>query len=378
MTDMTEIKLNPALAKEAMEARAERDLRRHKRGKRIFHTGIYVFLAVYAVFTLFPFYMLFVRSFIGTAESAELHLWIPEQREFSANARVGDLASLMGVSMRQFKEEFDIPATDFIRPGLTVAEISETYDVPEAAFLDYFATYSVFGGWRKILLGGEFLPALARTTIVTLISVVFVNILSLMTGYGLAGLKRRDQVVVYNIYLLQLVIPPMLIILPQFLLVRSIWEMIPGYDVSGSNARLLAQLGVLVLVNIKGTALSTMIYTSYISNIPHELEEAATVDGAAPWQYFLYVLLPLMRVPAASLTVIMLPIFWNDFLQPFIYVDRENTTILPLIQGFAGDFATDFQASFAALFLSLVPLVVIYLVFRGWFIRGVMSGAVKG
>lgn len=347
-------------------------------GKRFFYGGIYTLLILYALITLFPFYMLFVRSFVGTAESARLHLWIPEAREFSSDARVGDMSSLMGVSLSQLKADFGLTATDFISPSLTVEQMAAQYEIPEEELLDYFSAYSVTGGWRKILLGGEFIPALVRTTIVTIISVVLINLLSLFTGYGLAGLKRRDQVVVYNIYLLQLIIPPMLIILPQFLLVRAIWDVIPGYDVSGSTTRMLAQLGILVLINVKGTALSTMIFTSYISNIPKELEEAAVVDGAARWQYFLYVLVPLLKVPAASLTVIMLPIFWNDFLQPFIFVDREFTTILPLIQGFAGDFATDFQASFAALFLSLVPLVIIYLIFRRWFIRGVMSGAIKG
>lgn len=352
--------------------------RQRKRGKRIFHMGIYAFLAFYALITLFPFYIMFIRSFVGTAEASELHLVPPEPREFSENARIGDMASLMGVSLTQFKEDFDIPPTVFIRPSVTIGQMSEQLDIPAEELQDYFASYSVFGGWRKILLGGEFLPALLRTTVVTLISVLLINGLSLLTGYGLAGLRRRDQVIVYNLYLLQLIIPPMLIILPQFLLVRSVWDAIPGYDVSGSSTRMWVQLAILVLLNIKGTAISTMIYTSYISNIPRDLEEAAVVDGAARWQYFLFVLVPLMRVPAASLTVIMLPIFWNDFLQPFIYVDQQNTTILPLIQGFAGEFATDFQASFAALFLSLVPLVLIYLVFRRWFIRGVMSGAIKG
>lgn len=372
---MSEIRLAPIAQPSATEARVEAGPRW---GKRVFRAGVFTFFTLYALITLFPFYILFVRSFVGTAESAELHLWIPEQREFSANARIGDMASLMGVSLRQMKDDLGIPQTDFITPSVTVGEIAATYEIPEQDILDYFAAYSVFGGWRKILLGGEFLPALMRTTIVTIVSVLLINVLSLMTGYGLAGLQRRDQVIVYNLYLLQLIIPPMLIILPQFLLVRSLWEFVPGYDVAGSTSRVVSQLGVLVLVNIKGTALSTMIYTSYISSIPRELEEAATVDGASRWQYFLYVLVPLMKVPAASLTVIMLPIFWNDFLQPFIYVDRENTTILPLIQGFAGDFATDFQASFAALFLSLLPLVVIYIVFRRLFIRGVMSGAIKG
>lgn len=352
--------------------------RRRKWGRRVFRYGVYAFFTLYALITLFPFYILFVRSFVGTADSAELHLWIPEGREFSENARIGDVTAYTGVSMSQFKDDMDIPQTEFIMPNATISSLAEKYNKPASEIQAYFEDYSLIGGWHKILSGGEFIPALLRSLVVTLISLFFINVLSMLTGYGLAGLRRRDQVFVYNLYLLQMVIPPMLIILPQFFLVTSIWEHIPGYDVSRSTSRMVAQLSILVLINIRGTALSTMIYTSYISTIPRELEEATMIDGGNRWQYFLYVLVPLMRIPAASLTVIVLPIFWNDFLQPFVYTDRNNTTILPLVQSFAGEYYTDFQASFAAIFLSLIPLVVIYIIFRRWFVRGVMSGAIKG
>ncbi len=80
----------------------------------------------------------------------------------------------------------------------------------------------------------------------------------------------------------------------------------------------------------------------------------------------------------ASLTVIMLPLFWNQFLEPYVYLDPGNTTLLPLIQNYSGQYTTNYQITYTGVFVSVLPLVVVYLLLRDWFIRGVMAGAVKG
>ena len=80
----------------------------------------------------------------------------------------------------------------------------------------------------------------------------------------------------------------------------------------------------------------------------------------------------------ASLTVIFLPLIWNDFIHPFIYLDQANTTILPLIQTFSGQYSSNLQVIYTGIFLSVLPLVIIYMLFRRWFIQGALAGAVKG
>lgn len=193
----------------------------------------------------------------------------------------------------------------------------------------------------------------------------------------MAGLKRRGQNIIYNIYLLQMVIPAMLIILPQFMIVQWCVRLIPGYDTSGI-LRSAVQLLTVVLINCKGGAVSTMILTSFISAIPTEIQEAAQLDGAGQVQYIRHILFPLLKVPIASLVVIMLPQFWNQFLEPFVYLDQNNTTLLPLIQNLSGVYSTNFQILYTSIFVSIVPLAAVYLVFRSYFIEGAMAGAVKG
>ena len=182
---------------------------------------------------------------------------------------------------------------------------------------------------------------------------------------------------IYNLYLLQMVIPAVLIIIPQFLMVQWLVNRVPGADQPGV-ARYAAQLIALVLIFIKGGALSTMIFTSSITQMPAELEESAQIDGATRMQFLFRILLPLMKVPIATVAVIMLPVFWNAFFEPYVYLDNSNLTVLPLIASYGGTYSTNFQIIYTGVFVSVLPLLLVYLLLRKLFIRSVMAGAIKG
>lgn len=347
------------------------------RRRKVFELGVLVFFGVYALVTLFPFYVLFVRTFVDTKQSTELHLWIPESEALNLNVQIGNLSVYYDLDLLKFKQDMGIPATDYLPARSTLYDLMEEYSIPEEKLLDYFAPYSIYNGWISLLGSGKFWPAVLRTALITVVSIVFLNFLSICTGYGLAGMKRKDQVFWYNLYLLRAVIPPMLVILPQFLVIQWLLNLLPGYGQPGA-VRTVGQLASVILLWVRGGALPAMMMTAAIEAIPKELEEAAEVDGANRFQYFLHILLPLLKVPMASVTVIFLPMIWNDFLQPYVFLDQENTTLLPLIQTFAGQFSSNFQVIYTGVFLSALPLIVVYILFRRWFIQGVMAGAIKG
>lgn len=339
-------------------------------------------MIIYSVLTIFPFYALFIRSFVSTKDSADLHLWIPEADDVSMDAEVGNLAVFYDLDLTDLKTALGISPTEFLMARTTLREVAEQYDIPEEQIKNFFEGFYTYNGWMT-LLGGQlqsttFWGALLRTLLVTAASLFIVIVLSIFTGYGLAGLRRRDQMFVYNIYLLQMVIPAMLILLPQYQLLQWFFKLFPGYSDQGSIARTVLQLLSLVLINIKGTALSTMIFTSAISAIPRELEDSAMIDGASRLQYVRHILLPLLKVPIVSLVVIQLPLFYNQFLEPYVYLDPANSTLLPFIQNTAGQFSTNFQVIYSGIFASVVPMLVVYLIFRSFFVEGVMAGAIKG
>jgi ABC-type glycerol-3-phosphate transport system permease component len=328
-------------------------------------------LTVYALVTLFPFYVLFVRTFVGTAEATDLHLSPPPVQEIDLDAELGNLAVFYDLDIRQVKRDLDIPAGDYVSPRTKLRTIAQTYDIPPARIRAYLAPFSRYSGWIALFSAGKVWRPLVRTVVITVLSLIGINMLSVGTAYGLAGLRRRDQTVIYHLYLLHMVIPSMLIILPQFIMVQWLLSLIPGYQRAGF-ARYTTQILMLVLINVKGGALSTMLFTSYIGSIPREFEEAAMLDGASRLQYIQHVLLPLMKVPIASLTVIQLPQYWNQFLKPYVYLDPKNASLLPLVQAYAAQYTTNFQIVYTAIFVSIAPMVILFLVFRRTFIRGVL------
>lgn len=352
-----------------------------RRRRHILRAFALTVMLVYTLLTLFPFYALFVRSFVSTRDSAELHLWIPPAAEVNMNAQIGNLGVFYDLDLADLKTAVGIPQDEFIMSRTSLKQMAEQYGISEAQIKDFFAGFYTFNGWRTLitgdLYGTTFWAALARTLLITTVSLGLAILLSIFTGYGLAGLQRRDQMVVYNLYLLQMVIPAMLILLPQFLIIQWVLRLVPGYADPGF-VRWGLQLLSIVLINIKGTALSTMIFTAAISSIPKELEDSAQIDGASSWQYVRRIVLPLLRVPIVSLTVIMLPLVYNQFLEPYVYLDPANTTLLPFIQSAVGQFSTNFQLIYSAILASVVPLVLVYLLFRQFFVKGVMSGAIKG
>ncbi len=365
---------------------AKADLKREPiftvgRRKTLLRLFALVVMTVYSIFTIFPFYALFVRSFVPTKESADLHLWIPETRDVPMDSQVGNLAVFYDLDLRDLKDALGIPQTEFLMARTTLREVAEQYNIPEEKIQNFFAGFYTYNGWKTLLTGNlygtSFWGVLIRTLIITMVSLIVLITLSIFTGYGLAGLRRRDQMAVYNIYLLQMVIPAMLILLPQYQLIQWIFNIFPAYAEKGL-LRSTLQLLAIVLINIKGTALSTMIFTSAISGIPKDLEDSAMIDGASRMQYVRHILFPLLKVPIVSLVVIQMPLIYNQFLEPYVYLDPANTTLLPFTQSAVGQFSTNFQVIYSAIFASVVPMIVVYLIFRRFFVEGVMAGAIKG
>ncbi|MEQ8658806.1 MAG: carbohydrate ABC transporter permease [Hyphomicrobiales bacterium] len=321
------------------------------------------FLSIYCLVTLAPFYLLVVRSFTPTIESTQFHLLIPERRPLSMNARIGDLATIYNVNLREFRREMGI--SGYMNPQLTLTQIAETYDnVTQEDIRTWLEPLVHYNGIYAILNNG-FLTSLFGTIFVTGVSVIVGGLLGIMTGSVLAGFRSRWHLFVYNSYLLNMIIPPMMVILPQYLIMTRVLGLGDSY-------------WSVILLHIKGGALSTMVFTSYIATIPKELREAVQMDGGKHYHYFLYVLLPLMGTPFAVFASITMPWFWNDLLHPLVLLSPEKYTLPAFIASIGGTFTTNFEAIFTGVLFSLMPILIVYLVFQKLFIRSAMAGAVKG
>lgn len=336
--------------------------RANKRGKTINYV-IAVFLIIYCIATITPLYFLLIRSFVPTKDSTELHLWIPKFKGFSLNYRIGNLGTYYNLDISKFKDKMGIRG--YINPNMSLEQIADEYYIPKEKIENYLRPFVLYNGWYNIVNNLEVYKALFRTAFVTVLSILVGGFLGILTGSVLARFRRRWHLYIYNLYLLQLIIPPVMI-------------MIPTYTIFHDYLHLTNSLWNLIILNIKGGALSTMIFTTQIAAIPQELKESVELDGGSRLQYLYYIVFPLSKTAFVTFTVITLPLWWNNLLSGLIYLNPEKYTLIPFISSFVGQFTTNFQAMYAGLIFSLLPLIIVYLFFQKLFTRSFLAGAIKG
>ena len=119
------------------------------------------------------------------------------------------------------------------------------------------------------------------------------------------------------------------------------------------------------------------LMSSYYAGIPKELSEAATVDGASPWQIYLHVMLPLGRPALVTLGIITTLHCWNDVLISLL-VMQENRTLMVGIAALRGEYGADIPLVAAAVVIGAAPVIAIFLVFQRKILGGILIGSVKG
>lgn len=157
--------------------------------------------------------------------------------------------------------------------------------------------------------------------------------------------------------------------------------MIPLVSLYGGTFGVLNSRITLILMHVGfSVSMATFMFHGAIhTNVPVELEEAATIDGCTRWQTFWKVVFPLLKPTIATIAVIDAMAFWNDYLLPSLVLGRKELYTIPIAtQVFYGTYSTDMGLVMAALLLAMLPILILYLFLQRYIVEGVTSGAVKG
>lgn len=136
----------------------------------------------------------------------------------------------------------------------------------------------------------------------------------------------------------------------------------------------------LVLVYISlNISFSMFIINGYMNSIPREMDEAATIDGCTKAQLFFRVILPIAKPGIATVATLAFLNCWNDLLLGLVIISTpEKRTLTMTISALQGSFATDYGLLCAGFVITIVPVVLMYLIFQKQVIAGMTAGAVKG
>jgi glucose/mannose transport system permease protein len=191
------------------------------------------------------------------------------------------------------------------------------------------------------------------------------SILGSLNGYVLAKWKFRGADIIFPLILFGMFIPYQSILIPlvEFMKTINMYGGIPG----------------LMLTHIiYGIPITTLTFRNYYASLPKELLEAAKMDGAGIFSIYARILLPL-SIP--SFVVVLIWQFtqsWNDFLFAVVLTNNESWPLTVALNNLAGSQIIQWNVQMAASFIAAVPTLLVYIFLGRYFLRGLLSGSLKG
>ena len=220
--------------------------------------------------------------------------------------------------------------------------------------------------FKTLFATGNIGTPFKNSVMVSLSSVFFTLLLASLAAYAISRMFTITGKVLFFLFSIGLAIPGQVNIVPIYALFVKL--------------HLTNSLYGLVLVNVAlNLPLSIFILTAFLKDLPKEMFEVASIDGASHLRVFRSIALPLCRAAVGATAIFLFVICWNDLLYPLMLINEQSKKTLPLtLIDFRGEFATSYSMLFTAIMVASIPMVVMYLLMQKQFQSGLTAGAVKG
>ena len=239
---------------------------------------------------------------------------------------------------------------------------TETFALPNADSFVGFQNYikgMTFGNY-------PFMKAVGYSLFITLASSALILVCTSMAAWYVSRVGSLFSKIVYYLCVFSMVVPFQMV---MFTLSRT-----------ANQLNLDTPWTIPVIYLGFGAGLAVFMFCGFVKSIPLEIEEAAAIDGCGPVRTFFQVVLPMLKPTMISVGVLEIMWVWNDFLLPYLVLDRTEYMTIPIvIQHLKGSYGqVDMGATMALILLSILPVIIFYLCCQKHIIKGVAAGAVKG
>ncbi len=202
-----------------------------------------------------------------------------------------------------------------------------------------------------------FFNSLLVATSVTLLQLLT----SSLAAYSFARLRFKGREILFFLYLIALMIPFPVLLLPNFLIIRQL----------GWFDSYLA-----LIVPPAFSAFTIFLLRQYYRGLPMDYDESARIDGASSLRIWWSIILPNSRPALAALAVFTFLGTWNDFLWPLVVTNSETMRTLPVgLSTFQGQFTVRWELLMAASVVALIPVLIVYFFAQNWIIKGLSVGS---
>lgn len=218
-----------------------------------------------------------------------------------------------------------------------------------------------FDAWKT----GKFNITLANSALITLIKVPLGLLVSACAAFALSRLQLRWSKAIFLVIVFGTMIPFQVMLPPIFRVVNTI-----GLTNS--------YLGILLPYLAFGVPYQVFILHGFFKDVPKELSEAARIDGASPFTMFRRIFLPISLPVLSALFILDFVATWNEFAIALVILQNPEKWTLPLgLMSFSSQFQRNYGQLNAAIVMTVLPAVIVYLIFQRYFVAGLTSGSVK-
>ncbi|MDQ5825039.1 MAG: carbohydrate ABC transporter permease [Chloroflexota bacterium] len=229
----------------------------------------------------------------------------------------------------------------------------------------FIPTEPTWDNYTRALTSNNFGRYFFNSLIVAISSTTIVVILSALLAYAFARWDFPGRQFLFYTMLGTMMIPTLVLIIPQFVLAK--------------NLHILDSLWGLVVVYSAGTAFNMFLLRGFFEEIPQDLFDAATIDGASAFRTFWSIALPLARPALAAVAIFSFLGSWDEFTWALTAINNQDLYTLPIaLRLFQQQHGTEWGVVFAASAIAVLPTIIVFVIFQRHFIKGITSGAVKG
>jgi len=237
---------------------------------------------------------------------------------------------------------------------------SETTTVP----VSWLPTHWTWDAFTSVLSAGS-LPRWFFNSLLTSVTITVVTVLfSSMAAFSISRVPFRGRNLVFWIIMAGIMVPTEALIVPLFLEINS-FHMINTYW-----AIILPQLA---------SPIAVFIFKQFFDGVPHELEEAAVLDGASRFRIYWQIWMPLSRPAIAAVTIFTFISSWNNFLWPLIAITGTDMMTIPVgVATVQSAYGVHYAQIMATSVLAALPLILLFVFFQRQIVQGIASTGIKG
>jgi raffinose/stachyose/melibiose transport system permease protein len=229
-----------------------------------------------------------------------------------------------------------------------------------------FPSKLTFSNFSQAWIQGGLSSALMNSILIAIAVVCLASGLSILAGYAFGTMRTRTASLLFYVFVAGLIMPYEAMIIPLYYDMR-------GVGLTGSYWSLILPESGLYL------AFGVFWMRAFFRAVPRSILDAARVDGASSWTILWRILLPFGRPAVFTMMVLFFIWSWNEFLLPLVmFAATQRQTATLALASFQGQHVTEVSLQTAAAAIVAVPGLVVYIIFQRQFIRGMLSGALKG